>query len=442
MTHASASQPEPTRGYRLYVLLLLVLVYTFNFLDRQILGILAEPIKEDLGLSDRQLGLMGGVAFAVVYSTLAVPIAWLADRRSRTWIIAGALTVWSGFTMLCGAAGGFWQLFLARMGVGVGEAGGVAPSYSLIADYFPARQRARALAAYSFGIPIGTAAGTLFGGLLAAQVDWRFAFLVVGAAGLLLAPLFKLTVRDPRRGGWETPAQPVDDGPANAMAPAIATETVAPAFGRVAGTVLPKISFWLLALGAASSSVCGYGVAFWLPSFFARSYDMTLPERSVFYAAIALIGGVIGIWGGGAVADKFGGRSRSAYPLVPAVAFVIAMPIFFLAVNTDSRTAAFLLWLIPTGLNLAWLGPILTAVQHLGSSAMRSTVSAMFLLINNLLGIAGGLYYFGWASDMMAPRFGEESLRYAIYSGLGFYLVASLLFVAASRTLKRDWVEA
>jgi sugar phosphate permease len=442
MTDTARSQSEPSQGYRLYVLLLLVLVYTFNFLDRQILGILAIPIKRDLGLSDTQLGLMGGLAFAVVYSTLAVPIAWLADRRSRTWIVTGALTVWSAFTMLCGTAGGFWQLFMFRMGVGVGEAGGVAPSYSLIADYFPARQRARALAAYSFGIPIGTAAGTLFGGLLAAQVDWRFAFLVVGAAGLVLAPIFKLTVRDPRRGGWETLAQPVDDGPANPVVPARAAETVAPALSQVARTVLRKRSFWLLAFGAASSSVCGYGVAFWLPSFFARSFEMSLTETSIFYASIAFIGGMVGIWGGGVVADKVGGRSRGAYPLVPAAAFVISMPIFFLAVNTDNRTAAFLLWLIPTGLNLAWLGPILTAVQHLGSSAMRSTVSAMFLLINNLLGIAGGLYYFGWASDMMAPRFGEESLRYAIYSGLGFYLLAAILFVAASRTLKRDWVEA
>jgi nitrate/nitrite transporter NarK len=188
--------------------------------------------------------------------------------------------------------------------------------------------------------------------------------------------------------------------------------------------------------------VCGYGVAFWLPSFFARSFEMSLTETSIFYAGIAFIGGMVGIWGGGAVADKVGGRSRGAYPLVPAAAFIISMPIFFLAVNTDNRTAAFLLWLIPTGLNLAWLGPILTAVQHLGSSAMRSTVSAMFLLINNLVGIAGGLYYFGWASDMMAPRFGEESLRYAIYSGLGFYLLAAILFVLASRTLKRDWMEA
>jgi MFS family permease len=256
----------------------------------------------------------------------------------------------------------------------------------------------------------------------------------------VLAPIFKLTVRDPRRGGWDTPAQPVDDGSAKPLE--LTPEAVAPSFGRVAGFVLPKPSFWLLAFGAASSSVCGYGVAFWLPSFFARSYGMTLTETSIFYAAIAFIGGMVGIWGGGVLADRFGGKTRGAYPLVPAAAFILAMPIFFLAVNSENRTAAFLLWLIPTGLNLAWLGPIVTAVQHLGSSAMRSTASAMFLLINNLLGIAGGLYYFGWMSDLLAPRFGEESLRYAIYSGLGFYLLASVLFVLASRTLKRDWVEA
>jgi len=427
MAEATATVPAD-RKYRLYVLALLIVVYTFNFLDRQILGILAVPIKADLGLTDTELGLMGGLAFAVVYSTLAVPIAWLADRRSRTWIMTIALTTWSGFTALCGLTSGFWQLFLCRMGVGVGEAGGVAPSYSLISDYFPPHQRARAFAAYSFGIPIGTAAGTLFGGLLAAQVNWRFAFIVVGLAGLLLAPIFKLTVKDPVRGGFDRTAERPD-------------AQAAASFGATARTVLPKRSFWLLALGAASSSVCGYGVAFWLPSFFARSFDMSLIETSVFYAGIAFIGGMLGIWGGGVLADRFGGRSRGAYPTVPAIAFLLAMPVFFLAVNTDSRTAAFLLWLVPTGLNLAWLGPIITAVQHLAPPAMRTTTSALFLLVNNLLGIAGGLYYFGAVSDALAPRFGEESLRYAIYSGLGFYLLASILFLAASRTLKRDWVD-
>ena len=427
----TAAAAPPTRGYRLYVLLLLTIVYTFNFLDRQILGILAIPIKEELQLTDTQLGLMGGLAFAIVYSTLAVPVAWLADRWSRTWIMTIALTVWSGFTALCGTAGGFWQLFLYRMGVGVGEAGGVAPAYSLISDYFPPEQRARALAAYSFGIPIGTASGVLFGGLIAAQIDWRTAFVVVGLAGVVLAPIFKLTVRDPQtRAAGQTE-----------KAAAAQRSSEAPSFGRVAGTVLPKPSFWLLAFGAACSSVCGYGVAFWLPSYFARSFGMTLTETSIFYAAIAFFGGVLGIWGGGWLADRLGKKSRGAYPLVPAVAFIIAMPIFFLAVNTDSRLLAFLLFLVPTGLNLAWLGPVVTAVQHLAPGTMRSTTSAMFLLINNLIGIAGGLYYFGAMSDFLAPRFGEESLRYSIYSGLGFYLLASILLILASRTLKRDWVE-
>lgn len=157
--------------YRYVVLAMLILAYTFNFLDRQILGILAGSIKAELHLTDTQLGLMGGVAFAALYTTLGVPLAWLADRVSRTWIMTVALTVWSGFTVVCGLAGGFWSLFLARMGVGVGEAGGVAPAYSLIADYFPKEQRARALAVYSFGIPLGTALGVLFGGLIAAYVD-------------------------------------------------------------------------------------------------------------------------------------------------------------------------------------------------------------------------------------------------------------------------------
>ncbi|HEX5776050.1 MAG TPA: MFS transporter, partial [Caulobacteraceae bacterium] len=194
----AAEDPKP--GYRSYVLAILIVVYTFNFLDRQILGILAGPIKAELGLTDSQLGLMGGLAFAIFYTGLGIPVAWLADRWSRSWIMTLALTVWSGFTALCGFATGFWQLFLCRMGVGVGEAGGVAPAYSLISDYFPARQRARALAAYSFGIPIGSALGILFGGLIAARIDWRMAFFVCGLAGLVLAPLLAFTVREPVRG--------------------------------------------------------------------------------------------------------------------------------------------------------------------------------------------------------------------------------------------------
>ena len=417
--------------YRYVVLAMLILAYTFNFLDRQILGILAGSIKADLNLTDTQLGLMGGVAFAALYTTLGVPLAWLADRVSRTWIMTAALTVWSGFTVACGFAGGFWTLFLSRMGVGVGEAGGVAPAYSLISDYFPKSQRARALAVYSFGIPLGTALGVLFGGLIAAYVNWRVAFIVVGLAGVALAPIFKWVVKDPPRGGMDR--EPGEAAPLEAPK--------APAFKAVLATIMPKPSFWLLSFGAACSSICGYGVAFWLPTFFQRSFGLTLPERAMFYSALSLIGGVAGIWLGGVLADKFGSKNKAAYALAPAICFLVALPCFLLAMNVDSMVLAFLLFLIPTGLNLAWLGPVIAAVQHLAPASMRTTTSALFLLINNLLGLAVGLWFFGYLSDLLAPRYGAESMRYAIYFGLSFYVASAVLLIFASRRLKQDWVD-
>ena len=497
-----AAEPPVSAGYRYYVLAILVFVYMLNFVDRQIIGILAAPLKQEFQLSDSQFGLLGGIAFASVYSTLAIPLAWLADRYSRVWIMTGALAVWSGFTALCGMAGSFTQLFLCRMGVGVGEAGGVAPAYSLISDYFPPHQRARALAVFAFGIPLGMAAGTLVGGLLAATYGWRTAFIVVGLLGLLVAPLLRLTVRDPKRGGTDavkTQAQiealaaaPAGSDKAGKIAAQIMLGIGASAlilaalvqfaglklgnpllfvFGgllavvigvslmvarRTASVVIPKRSFWLLALGAASSSVCGYGVAGWLPLFFMRSFNLTLAQTSWYYSGIALIGGILGIWMGGAIADKLSKRGKGAYPLVPAIAFLISAPCFILAMNSpwliglvlpgggshsQQLILAFLIFLLPTGLNLAWLGPVSAAVQHLVPSAMRSTASALFLLINNLLGIAVGFFYFGWMSDLLAPRFGDESLRWAIYTGMGFYVLAAVLLFSASRTLKRDWVD-
>lgn len=429
-TTASTSPGVTEHGsrYRYVVLAMLILAYTFNFLDRQILGILKEPIKRDLGLTDTQLGLMGGLAFAMLYSTLAVPIAWLADRVSRTWIMTAALALWSGFTMLCGAATGFWSLFLARVGVGFGEAGGVAPAYSLVSDYFPKEQRARALAAYSFGIPLGSALGLFFGGLIAAYVDWRWAFFAVGGAGVLLAPLFKWVVKDPVRGAF--------DG-----ATAVSTKA-APRFSTVVDTVLPKPTFWLLAIGAACSSVCGYGVAFWLPSFFMRSLGLSLAETSIYYGCIQFFGGIAGIWLGGAIADRLGKKDRGAYALTPAICFLVGLPIFLLAMNASSLVWAFVLFLVPTGLNLAWLGPVVTAVQHLAPANMRSSTSSLFLLVNNLFGIAVGLWIPGYLSDLLAPTYGNESMRWAIYYCTSFYVLAALLLWLASRRLGRDWVEA
>ena len=413
---------ESTR-YRVVVLAMLVLVYTFNFIDRQIVGILAVPIKADLGLSDTQLGLMGGLAFALFYTLLGIPIAMLADRSNRTTIMTVALVLWSAMTAVCGLAQNFWQLFLARLGVGVGEAGGVAPAYSLVADYFPPEQRARALGVYSFGVPIGSALGILFGGVIASLVDWRAAFIVVGLAGVVLAPVFKLVVREPVRGRL--------DATGAAGPPA--------GFGEVMRVLLSKPSFWGLSFGASASSMLGYGLFFWLPSFFVRSYGLTLLEASLYYGAILLLGGIAGLWMGGSLADRFGTARRRAYAIIPATAFLTTIPFFVAAVTSSSPAVAFALFLVPTALGLVWLGPVLSAIQHLVAPGMRATASAIFLFVNNLIGLGLGTVALGALSDALTSRFGDDALRYAILSGTVFYLIAASLFLLSARRLERDW---
>lgn len=400
------------------VLAMLLLVYSFNFLDRQILSILAMPVKADLKLSDSQLGMLGGLAFATLYCTLAIPLAMLADRTSRSWVITVSLAVWSGFTALCGTAQGFAQMFLFRVGVGVGEAGGVAPSYALIADTFPPGKRARALAIYGLGIPIGSAVGVLLGGAIAAAVEWRTAFVVMGVAGLLTAPLFRLLVRDPPRAR-------------TGQAPLL------PVFGMLAR----KPSFWLLSLGGAAGSVAGYGIAFWMPSLMMRSFALDLAETGRFVGALLLTGGVAGILLGGVIADRWGRRTRRAYALVPAIAYAAGVPLLAAGLLSGSWEAAFALFLVPQALVYAWPGPLLTAVQQLVPAAMRSTASACFLLINNLIGLGLGSWLVGALSKALTPQLGDEALRYALLAALVFYLVAGALMAAAARVLPRDWVD-
>jgi MFS family permease len=410
---------------RAYVLFILVVVYTFNFIDRQIVGILAVPIKTDLGLTDSQLGLMGGLAFALFYTGLGIPVAMLADRYSRTWIITVALTIWSAMTAVSGLATNFWQLFAARLGVGVGEAGGVAPAYSLISDYFPPGQRARALGIYSFGIPIGSATGIVFGGVIASLISWRYAFFIVGLAGIVIAPIFRMTIKEPPRGQFDRRRR--DERSLNLK--------------LILQTLSSKPSFWLLSLGASFSSMMGYGVFFWLPSFFVRSYNLTLLNASLFYGAVLLIGGLAGIWAGGWLGDRFGQSQRSQYARIPAIAFLATVPFYVFAVLSPTLTVSFFVLLVPTALGLVWLGPIISAIQHLVRPDMRATASAVFLFITNLIGIGLGTYAIGFLSDVLAAQFGDDSLRYSILAGTGFYFVAATFFFLASRLLEQDWEE-
>jgi MFS family permease len=428
-------EPAASLAYRSYVLVVLVIVYTFNFIDRQIVGILAIPIKTELHLSDSQLGLMGGLAFALFYTFLGIPIARLADRVSRTGIMTAALALWSLMTAVCGLTHSFAQLFMARLGVGVGEAGGVAPAYSLICDYFPPRERARALSAYSFGIPIGGAAGIVLGGFITSLMSWRMAFFIVGLAGLLLTPLLKLTVREPVRGA-------LDDSRGAAAMPTVNADpsvNARPSLLDVIAVLARRPSFWGLSLGAASASMMGYGLFFWMPSFAVRSFHLTLLQASMIYGALVLVGGLFGIWVGGVLADKYGEKRKAFYALIPAAAFVTTVPFYVAGVLCTTLWVSFLVLLVPTALGLVWLGPVLAAVQHLVPANMRATASALFLFINNLIGIGLGTTLIGVVSDSMRERFGSESLRYAILAGTGFYLIAATLLFLASRRLDEDW---
>jgi MFS family permease len=403
------------------LLSLLLLCYIFNFLDRTIVNILAEPIIEDLQLTDAQFGAITGLAFAILYSVCGVPLAMLADRTSRSRVVAGSLAVWSGFTALCGLATNFWQLFLFRLGVGVGEAGGVAPSYALIADYFPPARRARALAIFSLGIPLGLTFGTLIGAYLAAWINWRAAFIVMGVAGVLLAPVMLYFVRDKPRGA--TP--PADLG----------------LLAQTFPTVAKKPTFWLMAIAASLSSIAGYGLAAWTPSVLARSFDLGLIERGQFLAAIFLIGGTAGVFAGGWLADRLGQRDRSWYARIPAIAWLLTAPLFVAGLLAPEAWMAWFLLLIPNALNILWIGPVVTAVQHLVPQAMRATASASFLMINNLIGLGVGPMLIGGLSELFRERLGTEALRYAAVSVVGFYILAAILMFFAIKRLSKDWVE-
>lgn len=404
------------------VLVFLLLAYILNFLDRQILGILLEPIKAEFKFTDSELGVLTGPAFALVYSLVGLPLALLADRTSRSGVITAALASWSAFTALCGTAAGFWQLFLFRLGVGLGEAGGVAPSYALIADYFPPSRRARALAIFSLGVPIGLGLGAILGSWIAHNFSWRTAFVAMGVAGLVLAPIFKYVVRDPPRAKGATVPTFAD---LSAAFPVIAR----------------KRSFWLMAFAASLSSLCGYGLATWVASILMRSFGLSLVEAGQFLGAHLLIGGTIGVFMGGWLADRLGHRDRRWYTWLPAIAWLITAPLYAAGLMSENLVFVWLLLLIPNALNILWLGPVIAAVQQLVEAPKRATASGAFLLINNLIGLGVGPLLIGTISDLFRETYGEDSLRIAALVVLVFYLVAALLMYLASRSIERDWVE-
>jgi predicted MFS family arabinose efflux permease len=401
------------------VLTLLLIAYIFNFLDRQILGILGPSIQADLHLTNTQFGAIGGLAFALLYSALGIPLAYLADRTSRSAVVAGSLAVWSAFTAVCGAAVGYWTLFFARLGVGVGEAGGVAPSYALIADYFPPDRRARALAIFSLGVPLGLGGGSFIGAHLAAWFGWRAAFAIMGMAGLILAPVVRLVVRDVPK-----PAPVSKQAPLSSVFPMLAR----------------KPAFWLLAFASSASSLCGYGLALWTPKVMMLSFGLDLVSTGNFLASLLLLGGCAGVFAGGWLADRLGAADRGWYAKLPAIAWLISVPAWGFGLFAPSLWIAWPLLLIGSAVNILWLGPVTTAVQHLVPRPMRSTASASFLLINNFIGLGVGPLLMGRLSDALQASYGVDALRDAAVACLVFYLLAAFLMLLSMRSLRASWI--
>lgn len=439
---AVAAVRPVTDGYRRYAMGLLLIIYIMNFVDRQVVNILAEPIKQELGLLDWQLGAMTGLAFALFYTVLGLPIARYAERGHRPYIIAVALAVWSGFTALCGAAQNFVQLVLARIGVGIGEAGCTPPAHSLITDYVPKERRASALAFYSMGTPLGSLLGMAVGGIVADAFGWRWAFVVCGVPGVILAVVAALTLIEPRV------RRTVSDLKSRAAA-----AHVGATFQQALKALAKKRTFWLVAFAAAIKAFIGYGHAPFTASFFYRNHTEEIAGLAAGFGLqsggflglslglVAGVGGAFGAYMGGVIADKYGGRDYRAYVSVPAIASLITIPIYIFAVTLPFASFAILTLTLNAILGTLWYGPVYATAQSIVPPHMRATASAVLLFVINLVGLGLGPLAVGALSDVFAIHGGlgeAEGIRWALIVSALAGVASFLLFWMARKTIREE----
>ena len=426
-------QKTLSKSYRSFALVLLTTVYGFNFIDRQIVGILAPAIQADLGLTNTQLGLLMGFYFAAFYTCFAIPIAWLADRYSRVNILSIALATWSGFTALTGMAGNFMQMGFARMGVGIGEAGGSPPSHSIISDMYPKEERAGALGVYAMGIPLGIMAAyfatALLSGSSGQNVDWRRIFIFLGVTGVVLAALVKLVLREPVRGAMEFDNR---------------TDIVQPPFSESLKTLLKIPAWWAMCFGIAFGSFVSYAT-----SAFQTKYLVVLDPSFDFQTLVVVLGVINGTtYAGGAffgakLADKWGAKDIRAYGWLPAIAIAVCMPIGILSFWVASVwahlacTTVFLLFL---GI---YLGPSFAIAQTLAPINMRAMSTALFFFILNAVALGFGPTFTGWLIDVFKEGNPDlESIRYAMTVTSCMFIPSIISFLVVSRVLPKDWAAA
>ena len=424
---------QPTKGYRTFVLILLTVVYGFNFIDRQIVGILAPFIQEDLNLTNTELGLLIGLAFAIFYTTVAIPIAWLADRYNRVNILSIALATWSGFTALTGLATNFVQIGLARMGVGIGEAGGSPPSHSIISDMYPKEERASALGVYAMGIPIGImAAYFVTAALIGASsddVNWREIFIFLGITGILLAVVVKLTIREPIRGAMEFDDQ---------------REIAKPPFIESLKTLLRIPAWWAMCFGIAFGSFVSYS-----KSAFHTKYLVTLDPSFDFQTLVIILGIMngttyaAGAFFGARLADKWGKKDIRAYGWLPAISIALCLPVGLITWWVPSIVIHLIfatLFLLLIGI---YLGPSFAIAQTLAPIHMRAMSTALFFFILNMIALGGGPTFSGWIMDVFKENFNDlESIRYAMTVTSFVFVPSVISFLLVSKYLPKDWKEA
>ena len=414
--------------YRYLVLGLLTTVYVSNFVDRQVINILAEYIIEDLQLSDGQFGMLSGLAFACIYTTLGIPIARWADLGNRRNVIAVAVTVWSAMTVLCGSAQNFAQLFLARFGVGVGEAGGSPPAHSIVSDIFPAEQRATALSIYSLGVYGGILVGTVGGAYLVQMFDWRTAFVVVGLPGLLLAVLVRLIIKEPPRGMAES-----------------RKDVAPPGFFQVLGFLWQRKSFRHLSFACALHAFVTYGMGNFMPLFLGRVHDMPTIEIGWYYGLIAGIGGLAGTYFGGWASDRMSKKTGDMtwYVWIPFISTIIAIPFALntLLIMPNGYIAAYS-YLLPVFCGGWYLAPCIASTHFLVGLRMRAMASAVLLFVLNLIGLGLGPMLTGFVSDLLTPNFGVDGLRYAMAITVTVNVWCAAHYYMSARTIREDFKNA
>ena len=412
---------EPTNKYRIYVLGLLMLTYLFSYMDRQIMSILIEDIGNDFTLNDTQRGLLMGLAFALFYAGLGVPVAWLADRANRKNIIAAAVTIWSVATAVCAMATGFWSLFAARVGVGVGEAGGTPPAHSILGDYFKKSELTRALSVYSLGPALGAALGLMAGGWLADQVGWRMTFVIVGLPGILLGIIVYLTVREPQRGRFVTqPSDPIQPR----------------GFGETFASLWKQRAYVGILTGHMLQVMCSYILMSWAAVIMIRTFEASTSQVGLYLGLGILFGSPTGMIAGGFLADKMGYRDARWMAWIPAIVLFIAMPFYMGAMFVDSiALMAFLIGI--GGFFVAFsYAPGIGVIQTVVKPDERALASSLLFLTSSLLGLGLGPIVSGWLSDVLRPTLGSSSINYAVAVSQIFLIPAALFYYWTAFHLK------